>query len=121
MNVSSYPAAVADDNPFLVGQGKAKTIRIRQTPTGFLVLLWRVQRPMTDTTTELQRPISQSLLGVLGFAAASFLPAAIVASSTAADYQSLNQPPWAPPSQVFGPVWTALYRSDGGCRLAGMA
>ncbi len=24
-------------------------------------------------------------------------------------YQSLNQPAWAPPAAVFGPVWTVLY------------
>jgi len=24
-------------------------------------------------------------------------------------YQSLNQPAWAPPASVFGPVWTLLY------------
>jgi benzodiazapine receptor len=30
-------------------------------------------------------------------------------SGTAGEYQSLKQPDWAPPSSVFGPVWTVLY------------
>jgi len=28
---------------------------------------------------------------------------------TTAEYQSLEQPAWAPPSWLFGPVWTVLY------------
>src|SRR3712207_3867807 len=38
-----------------------------------------------------------ALIGVLGVA------------GTTAEYQSLEQPPWAPPSWLFGPVWTILY------------
>ncbi|GAA2541200.1 tryptophan-rich sensory protein [Winogradskya consettensis] len=30
-------------------------------------------------------------------------------AGTASEYQSLRQPPWAPPSWLFGPVWTLLY------------
>ncbi len=30
-------------------------------------------------------------------------------AGTAAEYQSLEQPSWAPPSWLFGPVWTVLY------------
>lgn len=45
-------------------------------------------------------------------ALATFLTAAIgaCASIDAKDfYASLNQPAWAPPAAVFGPVWTVLY------------
>jgi tryptophan-rich sensory protein len=38
-----------------------------------------------------------ALLGVLGVA------------GTSAEYQNLEQPSWAPPSWLFGPVWTILY------------
>ena len=44
--------------------------------------------------------------------AATALTAAIgaFASIDAKDfYQSLHQPPWAPPPTVFGPVWSVLY------------
>lgn len=34
---------------------------------------------------------------------------AIASVDAAAFYASLNQPAWAPPASVFGPVWTALY------------
>ncbi|MCL8027497.1 TspO/MBR family protein [Nocardioides bruguierae] len=33
----------------------------------------------------------------------------LAASSAAADYAALEQPSWAPPSWLFGPVWTVLY------------
>jgi tryptophan-rich sensory protein len=38
-----------------------------------------------------------ALIGVLGV------------TGTAAEYQNLDQPSWAPPSWLFGPVWTVLY------------
>ncbi|MGV0627450.1 TspO/MBR family protein [Mycolicibacter minnesotensis] len=34
---------------------------------------------------------------------------AIASADAAADYGRLAQPDWAPPSYLFGPVWTALY------------
>ncbi|MEV0395988.1 TspO/MBR family protein [Polymorphospora rubra] len=49
---------------------------------------------------------------LVGFAAAVFVAAAIGGlgvSGTAQEYNGLAQPPWAPPSSVFGPVWTVLY------------
>ena len=38
-----------------------------------------------------------ALIGVLGV------------TGTSAEYQNLDQPSWAPPSWLFGPVWTVLY------------
>lgn len=47
-----------------------------------------------------------------GFGAAVTVAAAIGGlgvTGTAAEYNGLRQPDWAPPSWVFGPVWTVLY------------
>ncbi|MEU1845926.1 TspO/MBR family protein [Micromonospora sediminicola] len=49
---------------------------------------------------------------LLGFGAATFAAAAIGGlgvRGTSAEYQSLEQPAGAPPSWLFGPVWTVLY------------
>ena len=46
------------------------------------------------------------------FAFAVFVAAAIGGlgvRGTSAEYAGLQQPAWAPPSSVFGPVWTVLY------------
>jgi len=46
------------------------------------------------------------------FVVASFAAAAIGGlgvAGTAQEYQNLVQPDWAPPSWLFGPVWTVLY------------
>jgi tryptophan-rich sensory protein len=49
-------------------------------------------------------------LGLAGWIALAFLAALPgVLVTTAAAYQGLAQPTWAPPSWVFGPVWTVLY------------
>jgi benzodiazapine receptor len=37
------------------------------------------------------------------------LGAAVTASSVTSWYVELNKPPFTPPNQVFGPVWTVLY------------
>lgn len=37
------------------------------------------------------------------------LGAAVTASSVKAWYADLNKPPFTPPDEVFGPVWTVLY------------
>lgn len=50
--------------------------------------------------------------GLAGWWLLSFAAAAIGARASiqaAAFYQQLAQPAWAPPSAVFGPVWTLLY------------
>lgn len=47
-----------------------------------------------------------------GFVAAVVVTAGIGVlgvDGTSAEYRSLEQPAWAPPSWLFGPVWTALY------------
>lgn len=54
----------------------------------------------------------KQVTGLLGWLLLSFAAAAIgaVASVQAATfYQHLAQPSWAPPSSVFGPVWSVLY------------
>lgn len=51
-------------------------------------------------------------LGLAGWLGITFVAATIggAASARAADsYQSLQQPSWAPPSWLFGPVWAVLY------------
>ncbi len=50
--------------------------------------------------------------GLLPFAAAvtaAALIGGLGVAGTAAEYQNLEQPSWAPPSWLFGPVWTVLY------------
>jgi tryptophan-rich sensory protein len=52
------------------------------------------------------------LIGLAGWLLISFSAAAIggVATANAGDfYQRLEQPAWAPPESVFGPVWSILY------------
>ncbi|PIV32771.1 MAG: sensory protein [Lysobacterales bacterium CG02_land_8_20_14_3_00_62_12] len=59
---------------------------------------------------------SRQTLGLIGWLLLSFAAAAIgaLASVQAATfYQQLAQPSWAPPSAVFGPVWSMLYAMMG--------
>ena len=54
----------------------------------------------------------QQFLGLVGWFVLSFTASAIGAVSSVqagAFYGQLAQPSWAPPSSVFGPVWTVLY------------
>ncbi len=56
--------------------------------------------------------LSKQVLGLAGWLAASFVAGGIGASASAnagAFYLQLSQPSWAPPSWVFGPVWSVLY------------
>src|SRR3954447_12618216 len=49
-------------------------------------------------------------LALLGLATAAAAFAGASASVQSADfYQQLSKPSWAPPAQVFGPVWSVLY------------
>jgi translocator protein len=44
----------------------------------------------------------------------AFVPAAVGAFFPAPDYYAeLRKPAWAPPTWLFGPVWTALYATIG--------
>ena len=52
------------------------------------------------------------IIALIGFLLVSFSAAAIggIATGSAPEfYASLSRPDWAPPSSVFGPVWTVLY------------
>jgi tryptophan-rich sensory protein len=62
----------------------------------------------------MHKPLSRAkqVVGLIGWLLLSFFAAGIggLASVQAASfYQQLAQPSWAPPSAVFGPVWTLLY------------
>ena len=51
-------------------------------------------------------------LGLLGWAVLCYTAAAVgaLASVRAGSfYAALSQPGWAPPGEVFAPVWTVLY------------
>lgn len=57
-------------------------------------------------------PVSRQIIALVGWLVVTFAAAAIggVASVHAGEfYQELSRPDWAPPPQVFGPVWTVLY------------
>jgi tryptophan-rich sensory protein len=57
-------------------------------------------------------PASKQILGLAGWLVITFVAAAIggAASVNAGSfYTQLVLPEWAPPSWVFGPVWTVLY------------
>jgi benzodiazapine receptor len=61
------------------------------------------------TTT---RSTRSQILGLLAWLALSLLAGglgAIASVDAASFYAQLQQPGWAPPASVFGPVWTALY------------
>jgi translocator protein len=62
---------------------------------------------MTSATTAPRGYLSLLPFGLAAVAAA--LVGALGVTGTAAEYQSLRQPSWAPPSWLFGPVWTILY------------
>ena len=54
----------------------------------------------------------KQFLGLVGWLAVSFAASAVgaVASIQAKSfYSQLAQPAWAPPPEIFGPVWTGLY------------
>jgi tryptophan-rich sensory protein len=55
---------------------------------------------------------SRTALGLIPFGlavTAAALIGVLGVTGTTAEYQNLRQPSWAPPSWLFGPVWTTLY------------
>ncbi len=67
---------------------------------------------MSDTALHPRPAPGRAALGLAVFALAVVVVAAVgglAATSPAAQYQALEQPSWAPPAAVFGPVWTLLY------------
>ena len=65
----------------------------------------------TQTSSHSRAPANQTA-GLIGWLVLVYLAAAIGAlASIEAEsfYAGLVQPDWAPPSSVFGPVWTVLY------------
>src|SRR4051812_14667565 len=67
---------------------------------------------MTEAALHLRTSPRRRWLALAGFGLAVFVAAAIGGlgvSGTSSEYQGLEQPAWAPPSWLFGPVWTVLY------------
>lgn len=57
-------------------------------------------------------PLSTQLVGLLGWLLVTAVAAAIGAAASmqaGSFYADLVRPDWAPPAQVFSPVWTVLY------------
>ncbi|WP_328453222.1 TspO/MBR family protein [Amycolatopsis sp. NBC_00438] len=61
------------------------------------------------TTVHRSAPAPVALAGFLAAVAVVAVVGGLAASSSRAVYAGLEQPPWAPPSWLFGPVWTVLY------------
>ena len=64
------------------------------------------------TATLQQHSIPVQLLGLVAWLALAFVAAgvgAIASVEAVSFYAQLNQPSWAPPASVFGPVWSVLY------------
>ncbi|MFI9641000.1 TspO/MBR family protein [Micromonospora sp. NPDC051925] len=67
---------------------------------------------METTRSDRRTGTARTLWALLGFGVAVAVAAAIGGlgvSGTADEYAALRQPGWAPPSWLFGPVWTLLY------------
>ncbi len=61
------------------------------------------------TTLNRSAPARVALAGFLAAVAVVAVVGGLAASQSRAVYAGLEQPPWAPPSWLFGPVWTVLY------------
>ena len=65
---------------------------------------------MSSTTLAPRRPVAWlSLLPFLGAVAAVAVVGGLAAGSAGRTYRALELPAFAPPSWLFGPVWTVLY------------
>ena len=59
-----------------------------------------------------QFPMKKQIMGLVAWVLVSFVAAAIGGAASikaAAFYTQIARPDWAPPADVFGPVWTVLY------------
>ena len=59
-----------------------------------------------------QLPKRKQIIGLVGWLAASFIAAALGSAASiqaGSFYTQLVRPDWAPPQDIFGPVWTVLY------------
>src|SRR5690349_23740704 len=61
------------------------------------------------TAPAVHRPSWWGLLPFAAAVSAAALIGGLGVAGTAAEYRNLDQPSWAPPSWLFGPVWTVLY------------
>src|SRR3954453_3998980 len=61
------------------------------------------------TTVHRSAPAPVVLAGFLAAVAAVAVVGSLAATRSRDVYTALNQPSWAPPSWLFGPVWTVLY------------
>jgi tryptophan-rich sensory protein len=67
---------------------------------------------MANTAADTRRPAVRTYgaLALFGAAAAAAaLLGALGVAGTVNEYLALDRPDWAPPSWLFGPVWTVLY------------
>jgi translocator protein len=67
---------------------------------------------MPTTTNPRRSSRAVRWAALVPFLLAAFSAAALgglAVSGETSEYRSLEQPSWAPPSEVFGPVWTVLY------------
>jgi tryptophan-rich sensory protein len=71
----------------------------------------RAQAEFEAGATARRSTLAQAI-GLVGWLALTFVAAAcgaIASIDAPSFYAQLARPPWAPPSGVFGPVWSALY------------
>lgn len=66
---------------------------------------------MADQTLQTRAPRTDLVALAISLAAVSAVAVlgGLASASAGAEYQRLEQPSWAPPSWLFGPVWTVLY------------
>ena len=61
------------------------------------------------TTVHRSAPAPVVLAGFVAVVAVVAAVGSLAATQSRSVYEGLNQPPWAPPGWLFGPVWTVLY------------
>ncbi|MEV6638633.1 TspO/MBR family protein [Amycolatopsis sp. NPDC051371] len=61
------------------------------------------------TTVHRSAPAPIVLAGFVAAVAVVAAVGSLAATRSRSVYEGLNQPPWAPPGWLFGPVWTVLY------------